>query len=136
MKKYGRVKNYIYGIFFVCLLVCGFCVDDVSAGSFLRIQSDITQEDGLPAEDEMFEQEIWDEDEVLLQQRDLRLLQYARRESCKGCWRNIFDLLLLGFALPMLLEVCSASGCQYYINGFNHKYIIGYIHQTDGEKEL
>ncbi len=134
MKKGSRVKNYIFGIILLCLLTCGVCVDEVSTGSFWHAEKDMAQEVLMPDTVDILSQECWDEDEVLLQQRDLRLLQYTRSEHYRGCWRNIFDLLLLGFSLPVFVSVCRVFNCQYFVNGFNHKFIIGYIHRTDGEK--
>lgn len=136
MKKYRQVHNYIFGLFFICLLICGVCVDDVSTPSFFHAQNEVTQNALMPDEEVVSAQEIWDEEEVLLQQRDLRSLQYTRRDNYRGCWRNIVDLLLLGFSLPMLFARYSFSNRRHIISGFSHKFIIGYIHHTDGEKSF
>lgn len=135
MKFCRRKQNCILIFLMGCLLLCGICFDEVSVHSVLRAENDYDREVFLSDCAVLGEQEIWAQEDILLQQSNLRALQYGKRDGVRNYFRLFANILLGSFVLKTLLSVYGLADSRYLTNCFSHRFIIGYIHRTDGEKE-
>lgn len=123
-------RKYILLFLVSCLLLFGVCIDEVSAHSILRAENCLDGEFVLSDCAVLGELE-----ELILQQSDLRVRQFCKKDNNRIYSRIIAGILLCKFSLQTILYVYGITKRQRSVNSFSHKFIIGYIHQTDGEKE-
>lgn len=128
-------KNYILCFLMVCLALCGICFEEVSTKSFLGTERSWAGEGVLSDSDVFLEQELWNQEDALLQRSDLRVLRVSKRDSVRVHFRVFMCMALAAIAVQIILFACGITERKHSVNGFSHRFIIGYIHQTDGEKE-